>query len=124
MSEILLDRISLRGNGEMGVVVVVRSAAAEPSSARVRLDARGGGESLSFPATITPDGPGQWSVTCTIPAGGLDGFAHGTDIVDGFLDVTFGDELVATRLGWSSAGQEWLPYPTASRKLSLTQVRG
>ncbi|KRE35395.1 hypothetical protein ASG73_17035 [Janibacter sp. Soil728] len=125
MSEILLDRISLRGNGEMDVVVLARSAAGgpAPASALVRLDARGAGESRSFPATITPDGPGQWSVACTIPPGGPQ-FADGADILDGFAEVIFGDELVATRLGWGTTDRMWLPYPTASRKLSLTQVKG
>lgn len=125
MSEILLDRISLRDDGEMNVVFLVRSAAggSAPVSALVRLDARGAGESRSFPATITPDAPGQWSVGCTIPAGGPQ-FADGTDLLDGFAEVVFGDELVTSRLGWGSADRKWLPYPTASRKLSLTQVKG
>lgn len=124
MSEIVLDRVVLRDNGEMDVVVLARTAAGgpAPASALVRLDVRGGGASCSFPATVTADGPGQWSLACTIPPGGPQ-FADGNDILDGFAEVTFGDELVATRLGWVSADRMWLPYPTASRKLSLTQVR-
>lgn len=125
MSEFLLDRIRLRGDGDLDVVVLTKSQDAQPApvNALVRFDARGADESLSFPAAITPDGSGWWSISCTIPLGGLR-FADGIDILDGFVEVVFGDQLVAARLGWGAADGMWLPYPTASRKLSLTQVRG
>lgn len=127
MSEILLDRVMVRDTGDIELGVIVRASATEPSptGAAIRLSARAVDESRSFAATVAAGDTGEWSVTCSIPAGDPDGlFSSEADILDCFVEVTFASGVVTRRLGWGDAGQTWLPYPTASRKLSLTKVKG
>lgn len=124
MSQILFDRIKLRDTGEIDVVVLARASAGEsgPSGARLRLRARGSDQDLFFPASTTADGVDQWVISATIPAGAADAFPAGTDLADVHVEVTTGREVVSQRLTWVGSGRMWLPYPTAGRKLSLTEV--
>lgn len=125
VSEVFLDRVRSRASGDLDLAVRITTSRDEPppSSATVRLTARESSDSATLPASMIADGAGKWIATCEIAPEMLDALGEAA-FLDFFVDVTFGETVVSTRLRWPGEAGQWLPYPTATRKLSLTKVTG